>query len=292
MLKAFFGKKYLNKLSILKIIINKNAIDEENPDLSEDFPPNLLPRNSDMYNFQPEDFSPYQQPIFIDLPDIPRLPDSDINHPLEKREADSGFEYILPEPDTEDLLMASLEPEDYSVVYDNDDEDDEIYPEISNYDFEYEDPADQDDDILYYNPDIEPITVQSVFNRRERLDVKKPGPFYSNSPNNFYLDKVSPSSQFIVKLTHFLLLLSFYQTNLIQMKRLMKVNMKINGIKTSNFLITSLHSDAGQTEYEYPTASAQENRQKKGMREPLLSYTEPEVENQGYLYININNRSQ
>ena len=87
-------------------------------------------------------------------------------------------------------------------------------------------------------------------------------------------------------------MLSFYQTNLIQMKRLMKVNMKINGIKTSNFLITSLHSDAGQTEYEYPTASAQENRQKKGMREPLLSYAEPEVENQGYLYININNRSQ
>ena len=75
---------------------------------------------------------------------------------------------------------------------------DEIYPEdseqdISNYDFEYEDTDnnDQDDDILYYNSDIEPITVESVFNRRERLDVKKPGPFYSNSPNNFYLDKVS-----------------------------------------------------------------------------------------------------
>ena len=26
------------------------------------------------------------------------------------------------------------------------------------------------------------------------------------------------------------------------------------------------------------------------MREPLLSYTEPQVEDQGYLYININNR--
>ena len=173
-------------------MICNNVADEENLDLSEDFPPNLLPRNSDMYNYQPEDFSSYQQPIFIDLPDIPRLQGSDINHPLEKREADSGFEYILPEPDTEDLLMASLDPEDYSVVYDNDEEDEEIYPEISNYDFEYEDTdQDQDDDILYYNPDIEPITVESVFNRRERLDVKKPGPFYSNSPNNFYLDKVS-----------------------------------------------------------------------------------------------------
>ena len=177
---------------------NDNAPDEENPDLSEDFPPNLLPRDSDMYNYQPEDLSSYQyrQPIFIDLPHIPRLQESDINHPLEKREADveddSGFEYILPEPDTEDLLMATLEPEDYSVIYDDDDDEEEVYPEISNYDFEYEDTDDQnqDDDILYYNPDIEPITVESVFNRRERLDVKKPGPFYSNSPNNFYLDKV------------------------------------------------------------------------------------------------------
>ena len=189
--------------------MSNNTSDEENPDFSEDFPGNLLQRNSDsdMFNYQPEDISSsYQQPILIELPDIPRLQEPDLSHPLEKREtdveADSGFEYILPEPDTEDLLMASLEPEDYSVDYDDDNEEDEeeddgegeeVYPEISNYDFEYEDTADpeQDDDILYYNPDIEPITVESVFNRRERLDVKKPGPFYSNSPNNFYLDKVS-----------------------------------------------------------------------------------------------------
>ena len=30
----------------------------------------------------------------------------------------------------------------------------------------------------------------NVFNRRERLDVKKPGPFFKNSANNFFLDKV------------------------------------------------------------------------------------------------------
>lgn len=51
-----------------------------------------------------------------------------------------------------------------------------------------------------------------------------------------------------------------------------------------------LDEDPGQTEYEYPAGSSQENRQKKGMREPLLSYSEPQVEDQGYLYININNR--
>jgi len=66
--------------------------------------------------------------------------------------------------------------------------------DISNYDFDYEDSAaaKNDDDILYYNPDNEPIPVESVFDRRERLDVKKPGPFFTNSPNNFFLDKLIP----------------------------------------------------------------------------------------------------
>ena len=29
-----------------------------------------------------------------------------------------------------------------------------------------------------------------LFNRKERMDVKKPGPFFEASPNNFYLDKI------------------------------------------------------------------------------------------------------
>ena len=29
-----------------------------------------------------------------------------------------------------------------------------------------------------------------IFNRRGRLDVKKPGPFYPKSANNFFFDKV------------------------------------------------------------------------------------------------------
>ena len=70
---------------------------------------------------------------------------------------------------------------------------DDVERDISNYDFDYEDSdsAKDDDDVLYYNPEDEPIPVESVFDRRERLDVKKPGPFFTNSPNNFFLDKVS-----------------------------------------------------------------------------------------------------
>jgi len=65
--------------------------------------------------------------------------------------------------------------------------------DVPNVDFEYVDEArdnKDDDEMLYYNPDNEPVEVESVFNRHGRLDVKKPGPFFPNSPNNFYLDKL------------------------------------------------------------------------------------------------------
>merc|ERR1719412_3585587 len=38
-------------------------------------------------------------------------------------------------------------------------------------------------------------SLETLFNRRERLDVKKPGPFYTNSPNNFFLDKLLPEAE-------------------------------------------------------------------------------------------------
>lgn len=65
--------------------------------------------------------------------------------------------------------------------------------DISNYDFDDKDSSEmaEDDDVLYYGDDADPLPVETLFNRRERLDVKKPGPFYTNSPNNFFLDKVS-----------------------------------------------------------------------------------------------------
>jgi len=91
---------------------------------------------------------------------------------------------------------------------DEDNDDPEDARDVSNYDFDYEDSSaakDEDnDDILYYNNDSgepmfynnknEPIPVESVFDRRERLDVKKPGPFFANSPNNFFLDKLVPEN--------------------------------------------------------------------------------------------------
>ena len=39
-------------------------------------------------------------------------------------------------------------------------------------------------------PDNENSLGSFTFNRKERLDVKKPGPFFRNSENNFFFNKV------------------------------------------------------------------------------------------------------
>jgi len=137
---------------------------------------------------------------------------------------------------------------------------DQLYPDtdISNYDFDYEDPSasnddDDDDDVLYYNPDNEPIPVESVFDRRERLDVKKPGPFFTNSPNNFFLDKLLPDDA-----------------------------------DTDDTDDTD-DNDPGQTEYEYPL-SPPGSRQKKDLQESLTSYSDPIDQRNNYLYVNIKDR--
>jgi len=62
------------------------------------------------------------------------------------------------------------------------------------YDFDYNDSSasvagDGDDAVYYSLAETEPA-AESLFDRRERLDVKKPGPFFTNSQNNFFLDKV------------------------------------------------------------------------------------------------------
>jgi len=62
-----------------------------------------------------------------------------------------------------------------------------------SYDFDYNDSAapqeGDNDDAVYYSDEAR-FPVETIFDRRERLDVKKPGPFYANSQNNFFLDKL------------------------------------------------------------------------------------------------------
>ena len=67
--------------------------------------------------------------------------------------------------------------------------------------------------------------------------------------------------------------------------------MKVNNKKLTSWL-QYLIKDPGQTEYEYPLLSSQESRDKKGLQEPLLSYSEPDPEDNGYLCINTKTRSE
>lgn len=85
--------------------------------------------------------------------------------------------------------MSALGQSDYiPAYYDYDDQD-------------YDSRTDDDDDEYMIFPDEAARNgiVRRVgggglgshlFNRNERLDVKKPGPFFKNSANNFFLDKL------------------------------------------------------------------------------------------------------
>ena len=129
------------------------------------------------------DFDTIYQPnkYYYNIPDTAAFEDND-------EDAADGTEQFL-QPRTNIRQRRNDKKTLMETIYPDDSADD-----VSSYDFEYEDSRERqpedDDDILYYNPDNEPIEVESVFNRRERLDVKKPGPFYTNSPNNFFIDKI------------------------------------------------------------------------------------------------------
>ena len=95
-----------------------------------------------------------------------------------------------------DRQRAKRPVNDVILLPDDDDNDSNTITE--SYDFENNDPAaglqegdaDDDGDSVYYSDDEARFPVETIFDRRERLDVKKPGPFYANSQNNFFLDKV------------------------------------------------------------------------------------------------------
>jgi len=141
---------------------------------------------------------------------------------------------------------------DLDQIYDDTEEKED---DVSNYDFDYPDsmpdPDDgSEDDIFYYSSETDPEPMESVFDRKERLDVKKPGPFFTNSHNNFFIDKLVPTDS--------------------------KEDDKDN-------------KDGGQTEFEYPL-SPQGKKTKKDLQESIVSYTEPSNHRNNYLHIQIKDR--
>merc|ERR1719412_667209 len=199
------------------------------------------------YVLTPDDLEDYSA-VYQPAPDTAYLITEDGTEDAEEDEEKNNW--VAEEEDQDDTNTRPRRADKETLmntIYPDDSEND-----ISNYDFEYDDSGESvgDDDILYYNPDNEPIEVESVFNRRGRLDVKKPGPFYSNSPNNFYLDKL-----------------------------------QIDDMEDDE----DLDEDPGQTEYEFPL-SPQEPKHKKGVESSLASYLETPAEKNNYLYVNIKDR--
>jgi len=113
--------------------------------------------------------------------------------------ADSDKSYWKPNEEDSPLLLPRTNKEDDDEQSDNDsyEEDSNTDENVSNYDFDYADSSadPEEEDIIYYNPDSDQLPMESVFDRHGRLDVKKPGPFFTNSPNNFYLDKLLPDDK-------------------------------------------------------------------------------------------------
>lgn len=164
-----------------------------------------------LYNTNAQLYEPFDDAY---VPEYRELSENDANYNLEDEEdidwSAINAEEDLRRKDKRQVIPHSFMQDIYSGEENEDDESDsdDDAKDISNYDFDYEDSSaakdDDDDDILYYNNESgepmffnnknEPIPVESVFDRRERLDVKKPGPFFAHSPNNFFLDKLLPEN--------------------------------------------------------------------------------------------------
>merc|ERR1711936_310150 len=166
-----------------------------------------------LYNTNAQLYEPFDDAY---VPEYRELSENDANDNLEDAEEnidwramDAEEEEDTKPKDKRQVIQdtpTSFMQDIYSTEEDEDDSEDA--KDISNFDFDYEDSSaakdGDNDDILYYNNDNgepmfynnnnDPIPVESVFDRRERLDVKKPGPFYAHSPNNFFLDKLLPDN--------------------------------------------------------------------------------------------------
>jgi len=120
-------------------------------------------------------------------------------------------------------------------------------------DVAYEDVSPAEESMAYYDDDQD-SQMETVFDRRERLDVKKPGPFFKNSQNNFFLDKLlsmEPSEE----------------------------NMDY-----------SSEEDPGQTEYEMPLTMQNKEKKDLQMIKPLIKYEEvPDIKD-SHLVVNIKDR--
>lgn len=106
---------------------------------------------------------------------------------------------------------------------------------------------------MFNEPDFIDIEEDEIFDRHGRMDVKKPGPFFEASPNNFYLDKLD-----------------------------YKYDNEDN--KTSSDNATDSEDNAGQQEYEFPMST----KSKRVMSADLNAEQQQDLKD--YVHIALNNK--
>jgi receptor-type tyrosine-protein phosphatase N len=192
-----------------------------------------------------------------EIPEILDISTRDLEEPIEL----TGIE-DLPIQRTKFYLPPLISDSDSVELYQRPDATDyEVipeYPDDEEYDddptsdlIEYSIPDDinenniigQDESPTDSSPHLEPYSM--LFNRKERMDVKKPGPFFEASPNNFYLDKIISEEENENEETSE----NKDDNNNIEKVDKNKTTKKVND-----------NNDPGQQEYEIPMSTSMEKR--------------------------------
>jgi receptor-type tyrosine-protein phosphatase N len=187
-ISEFAGEPEENAKKIL--IIPTDFLEDPRFQFQPSYPETLtdFPEPEDVALEEQDVLLPEVIPLYLEDPTrvhVPEYTEDDLNAALENTQ------------DLADTLYTPLNTRrkrpsdtDWIIQKDIDEDSDE---NSSTLDFDYNDSSARqegdNDDAIYYGID-QPPPIETIFDRRERLDVKKPGPFFANSQNNFFLDKL------------------------------------------------------------------------------------------------------
>lgn len=213
------------------------------------------------------------------IPEILDISTRDLEEPIEL----TGIE-DLPIQRTKFYLPPLISDSDSVELYQRPASDYEIipeYPDDEEFDddptsdlIEYSIPDDinentiigQDESPTDSSPHLEPYSM--LFNRKERMDVKKPGPFFEASPNNFYLDKIISEEENEAP----------DDDNTADVKKVDKnTTNKVND------------NDQGQQEYEIPMSTSMEKRADTDTVEDLIP-NDDDMNNNNYVHIALDKK--
>lgn len=225
-------------------------------------------------------------PIQDDVPINERTPrglalrsSSDNEEPVELQ----GLDDLPLERSKYYALLNDMENDDRELPSLGFEEEESMTPEDAMTASMEDDEAGQQETFNDYDPELIENEADAVFDRRERMDVKKPGPFFEASPNNFYLDKLTYRYDDNTNDNNLDAIEGNNDTN-------KKTKINENEVE-SDGKATNGDADAteqGQQEYEFPMSTKEKRRLTNDNIEAEL---ETEAAN-NYVHIALNNEFQ